>query len=85
MKSRKCSTTWLRPTCHSSAWLAKFKELDHRYRHHIDEEEDDHFPDFEKLLTDEDRAFMRSVFDRRKRAEKADAEVTPEALDEAKE
>ncbi|MEL1250070.1 hemerythrin domain-containing protein [Aurantiacibacter gilvus] len=68
----------------SPAWMAKFKQLDHDYRHHIDEEEDDHFPDFEKLLTDEDRAHMRSVFDRRKQAEKADAAVTPEKMEDAK-
>jgi len=69
----------------SSAWLAKFKELDHRYRHHIDEEEEEHFPDFEKHLTAEDREHMRSVFDRRKKAEEAEAEVTPEKMEEAKE
>jgi len=69
----------------SSAWMAKFKQLDHDYRHHIDEEEEDHFPDFEEYLTDEDRAHMLSVFDRRKKVEKQAAEVTPEAADEAKE
>lgn len=69
----------------SGAWLTKFEELDHRYRHHIDEEEDEHFPDFARHLTEEDCAHMRSVFERRKRAEKADAEVTPEKLAEAKE
>ena len=68
----------------SSAWLAKFKELDHRYRHHINEEEDEHFPDFGKHLTAEDREHMRSVFDRRKKAEEAEAEVTPEKLEDAK-
>lgn len=68
----------------SSAWMAKFKQLDHNYRHHINEEEDDHFPDFEKLLTEEDREHMRDVFDRRKRAEKADAAVTPEKMEDAK-
>ena len=68
----------------SSAWMAKFKQLDHDYRHHINEEEDDHFPDFEKLLTEEDREHMRDVFDRRKRAEKADAAVTPEKMEDAK-
>ncbi len=68
----------------SSAWLTKFKKLDHEYRHHINEEEEDHFPDFEKLLTDEDRQHMRSVFDRRKKAEKADAEMTPEKMEDAK-
>ncbi len=68
----------------SSAWFARFRELDHRYRHHIDEEEDDHFPDFEKQLTDEDRQHMRAVFDRRKQAEEAEAEVTPEKMEDAK-
>lgn len=69
----------------SGEWLAKFKELDHRYRHHIDEEEDEHFPDFEGYLTDEDRAWMRGVFERRKREETSAAEVTPEKKEDAKE
>ncbi|WP_340586185.1 hemerythrin domain-containing protein [Erythrobacter alti] len=69
----------------SSAWLTKFKKLDHDYRHHINEEEEDHFPEFEKLLTDEDREHMRCVFEKRKKAEKADAEVKPEKMGEGKE
>lgn len=69
----------------SSAWMAKFKQLDHDYRHHIDEEEEEHFPEFDKLLTDEDRQHMRDVFERRKKAEKADASVTPEKMEDAKE
>lgn len=69
----------------SDEWLAKFKEFDHRYRHHIDEEEDEHFPDFEGYLTDEDRAWMRAVFERRKREETSAAEVTPEKKEDAKE
>lgn len=69
----------------SREWTEKFGQLDHDYRHHIDEEEDEHFKDFEKLLTEQDREHMRSVFDRRKRAEKADAEVTPEKMEDAKE
>lgn len=69
----------------SGEWPTKLKELDHRYRHHIDEEEEEHFPDFEGYLTDEDRAWMRSVFDRRKAEEKAAAEVTPEKKEDAKE
>ncbi len=68
----------------SPAWLQKFKALDHDYRHHIDEEEKDHFPDFEKLLTEEDREYMRNVFDKRKRAERADAALTPEKMEHAK-
>lgn len=67
------------------AWLAKFKAFDHRYRHHIDEEEDEHFPDFASYLDEEDMEYMRSVFDRRKREEKVEAEVTPEKKADAKE
>ena len=69
----------------TAAWSTKFKEFDERYRHHIGEEEDEHFPEFEDYLTDEDRAWMRSVFERRKREEKAEADVTPETKEEAKE
>lgn len=69
----------------SEAWRTKFAEFDHRYRHHIDEEEKEHFPEFEGYLTDEDRAWMRSVFERRKREETAAAEVTPEKKEQAKE
>ena len=69
----------------SSAWMSKFKQLDHDYRHHINEEEEDHFPEFEKHLTDDDREHMKEVFERRKKEEKADAVVTPEKKDDAKE
>ncbi|WP_338245307.1 hemerythrin domain-containing protein [Aurantiacibacter hainanensis] len=69
----------------SSAWMATFKKLDHDYRHHIGEEEEDHFPEFEPHLTEEDREHMRAVFDRRKEEEKEEAEVTPERMEDAKE
>lgn len=67
------------------AWLTKFKNFDHQYRHHIEEEEEDHFPDFEKHLDEKDMEHMREVFDRRKEEEKAEAEVTPEKKEDAKE
>ncbi|WP_133365171.1 hemerythrin domain-containing protein [Qipengyuania sediminis] len=69
----------------SGDWQAKLQQLDHRYRHHIDEEEQEHFPEFEEYLTNEDRAWMRSVFERRKHEETAEAEVTPERKEDAKE
>jgi len=68
----------------SGAWQDKYKALRHDYLHHIEEEEEDHFPDFAKHLSDDDEEHMRKVFDRRKKAEKADASVTPEALADAK-
>jgi len=53
--------------------------------HHIDEEGGEHFPDFARYLTDADVQFMRSVFEGRKRAECAEAEVTLEKLEDARE
>lgn len=69
----------------SGGWLTKFKSFAHRYTHHIDEEEEEHFPEFAEELTQEDERHIRRVFERRKPAEKAAAEVTPEKKDEAKE
>lgn len=69
----------------SGAWLTKFRQLKHDYLHHIDEEEDEHFKDFETYLTREDEVHMRKVFERRKEAECEQAEVTPEKADDAKE
>lgn len=69
----------------SGGWLTKFKSFAHRYTHHIDEEEEEHFPEFAEELTQEDEQHIRRVFERRKPAEKAAAEVTPEKKDEAKE
>lgn len=69
----------------SAEWDEKFGHLRHRYLHHIEEEEDEHFPDFSNYLTAEDEAHMREVFERRKAAESAAAEVTPELADDAKE
>ncbi len=69
----------------SSSWLLKLKDLDHDYRHHIDEEEGEHFPDFANHLDDQDREHMRNVFERRKKEEKAEAELTPEKKEDAKE
>ncbi len=69
----------------SSAWLQKFKQLKHDYLHHIEEEEEDHFPDFEEKLTAKDEQEMAEIFERRKKVEKEQAEITPEKKSEAKE
>ena len=68
-----------------STMMRKFKSFDHQYRHHIDEEEEHHFPDFRNYLDEADVKHMAQVFERRKRQEKDDAEVTPEAREDAKE
>ena len=68
----------------SSAWEDKFKQLKHDYLHHIEEEEEDHFKDFEQYLSQADEDHMREVFERRKDAEAQTAEVTPERAEDAK-
>lgn len=69
----------------SGTWLTKFRQLKHDYLHHIDEEEEEHFPDFSKHLTRADEIHMEEVFAKRKKVERAEAEVTPEPKEEAKE
>jgi hemerythrin superfamily protein len=53
----------------TGAWLTKFKEMRHRYEHHIKEEEEEMFPaaqkEFSKKLAEE----LGAKFDRRKPAE----------------
>ena len=69
----------------SPGWLLKFKEFDHRYRHHINEEEEDHFPNFEELIDEKTDAKLTEVFEERKEIKKAEAEITPVSADDAKE
>jgi len=58
----------------SSAWLTKFKEMRHRYLHHIDEEEEEMFPSAAKTLTAETEKKLATVFEKRKPKELAMAE-----------
>lgn len=69
----------------SEDWMIKFRDLKHDYLHHIDEEEDEHFKDFENYLTKADEEHMRDVFERRKEEEHDQAEMTPQKADAAKE
>lgn len=53
----------------SSAWLTKFKEMRHRYEHHIEEEEEDMFPEAKEELSDEQARKMGEKFADRKPVE----------------
>lgn len=68
----------------SGAWMTKFKALRDCYLHHIDEEETENFHDYARYLTEADEQHMRDVFEQRKQAECAEAEVTPQELEDAK-
>lgn len=56
-------------------WLKHFSTLKDEYLDHILEEETEQFVEAEKVLSDKDQAYMRRVFSRRKKAEKAAAEI----------
>jgi len=59
----------------SSGWLKRFSGLKHEYLHHIQEEEQDQFVAAEKHLEATDLRYMREVFKRRKKEEKAAAKI----------
>ena len=58
-----------------SGWLRRFAKLHEKYLHHVREEEQEQFVAAEKHLTNADIRYMRQVFNRRKKAEKAGAEI----------
>lgn len=59
----------------SWGWLKRLGGLKEEYLHHIREEEQEQFVAAEKHLTPTDLRYMRSVFNRRKKEEKATAKV----------
>ena len=60
----------------SPGWLRRFASAKEEYLHHIREEEQEQLVESEKVLTQADRRRMtKSLFNRRKRAEKAGARV----------
>lgn len=58
----------------SSAWMRKFKEMRHRYEHHIDEEEEEMFPAAAEKLSAETEAELARIFEARKPKEMERAE-----------
>jgi hypothetical protein len=50
----------------SKAWAEKFKEMRHRYLHHIDEEEEEMFPKAAQDLSPEAEDRIAQVFEKRK-------------------
>ena len=60
-----------------TGWLRRFGEAKKLYLHHIREEEREQFVESQKVLTLADQRYMRGVFNRRKREEKAKAKLTP--------
>lgn len=61
-------------------WLTRFAVLKAEYLDHILEEETEQFVAAEKVLTDKDQRYLRSVFTRRKKAEKAAAKIAKKLM-----
>jgi len=59
----------------SPGWLRHFAGLKEEYLDHILEEETEQFVEAEKILSEKDQLYMRRVFSRRKKAEKAAAKI----------
>lgn len=50
----------------SSEWTETFEKMRHRYLHHIDEEEEDMFPEAAETLSEEAEARIARIFEDRK-------------------
>ena len=59
----------------SRGWLRHFGALKDEYLDHILEEETEQFVEAERTLSEKDQLYMRQVSSRRKKAEKASAEI----------
>jgi hypothetical protein len=59
------------------AWEKKYKEMRHRYEHHIDEEEEEMFPAAAKELSDAEAERLGRIFEKRKPKELERAEAHP--------
>lgn len=64
------------------AWLTKFKEMRRRYEHHIDEEEEEMFPEASEGLSSAEEAKLAKIFEDRKPKELARAEAEPAGGDD---
>lgn len=64
-------------------WVTKFREMRHRYEHHIDEEEEEMFPAAAEELTDGEENKAAEVFEQRKpeELERAEAEMPGDERD----
>lgn len=60
----------------SAEWLTKFKDMRHRYEHHIEEEEDEMFPAAQEEFSKAQAKKLGAKFDQRKPAELEAAEAS---------
>ena len=68
----------------STGWLTRFRTMKERYLHHIDEEEEEMFPEAEKGLSDAKKRELAAIFEREKPREKAKAAEDEPSREDAK-
>ena len=69
----------------STGWLTRFRTMKHRYLHHIDEEEEEMFPEAEQGLSAAKKKELIAIFEKEKPKEKAKAAAEEPPSEEAKE
>lgn len=69
----------------STGWLTRFRTMKHRYLHHIDEEEEEMFPEAEEGLSEAKKKELAAIFDKQKPKEKEKAAADEPSSEEAKE
>ncbi len=68
----------------STGWLTRFRTMKDRYLHHIDEEEEEMFPQAEKGLSDAKKRELIKIFEKEKPKEKAKAAEEEPSSEHAK-
>lgn len=68
----------------STGWLTRFRTMKHRYLHHIDEEEEEMFPEAEEGLSEAKKRELAVIFEKAKPKEKAKAAAEEPSSEEAK-
>ena len=69
----------------STGWLTRFRTMKERYLHHIDEEEEEMFPEAEEGLSEAKKKELAAIFDKQKPKEKAKAAAEEPSSADAKE
>ncbi|WP_439568824.1 hemerythrin domain-containing protein [Sphingopyxis sp.] len=69
----------------STGWLTRFRTMKHRYLHHIEEEEDEMFPEAEEGLSAAKQKELLAIFEKEKPKEKAKAAADEPSSDDEKE
>lgn len=69
----------------STGWLTRFRTMKHRYLHHIEEEEEEMFPEAEEGLSAAKKKELAAIFAKEKPKEKAKAAAEEPSSEHARE